>query len=40
MNLIKRAGSIGSVFLMLALIATLWFWLDIALWLPSSMRGK
>ncbi len=34
------AGSFPYVFLMLAVIAMLWFWPEIALWLPTTMRGK
>ena len=34
------AGSFPYVFLMLAVIAALWFWPEIALWLPTTMRGK
>ena len=34
------AGSFPYVFLMLGVIAMLWFWPEIALWLPTTMRGK
>ncbi len=34
------AGSFPYVFLMLGVIALLWFWPEIALWLPTTMRGK
>ena len=34
------AGSFPYVFLMLAVIAALGFWPEIALWLPTTMRGK
>ena len=34
------AGSFPYVFLMLAVIAALWFWPEIALWLATTMRGK
>jgi len=34
------AGSFPYVFLMLFVIALLWFWPEIALWLPTTMRGK
>ena len=34
------AGSFPYVFLMLIVIAMLWFWPEIALWLPTTMRGK
>ena len=34
------AGSVPYVFLMLVVIAMLWFWPEIALWLPTTMRGK
>ncbi len=34
------AGSFPYVFLMLGVIAMLWVWPEIALWLPTTMRGK
>jgi len=34
------AGSFPYVILMLVVIAMLWFWPEIALWLPTTMRGK